>query len=47
MEKHKESQQDMNKIADELPDEDGSIMVEGHLKIFDPETGEVFLGKRT
>ena len=28
------------------PDETGGIHVQGHIKIFDPETGEVFIDKR-
>lgn len=28
------------------PDENGSVRVEGHIKIFDPETKEVFVDKR-
>ena len=28
------------------PDEQGSVQVEGHIKIFDPNTGEVFVDKR-
>lgn len=30
----------------ELPDEEPSVGVEGHIKISDPETGEVFVDKR-
>lgn len=28
------------------PDATGNISVEGHIKIFDPNTGEVFVNKR-
>lgn len=28
------------------PDESGKILVQGHIKIFDPESGEVFIDKR-
>jgi len=29
-----------------LPDEEGQILVDEHIKIFDPNSGEVFLDKR-
>lgn len=28
------------------PDEQGGILVEGHIKIFDPESQEIFVHKR-
>ena len=36
--------QDAKKI--DRPDEKGTIQVEGHIKIFDPESGEVYVNKR-
>lgn len=32
--------------ADTRPDEMGSLSIQGHIKIFDPETEEVFINKR-
>ena len=31
---------------EQRPDDTGNINVEGHIKIFDPESGEVFVDKR-
>ena len=28
------------------PDEHGGLHVQGHIKIFDPESGEIFINKR-
>ena len=42
------SEKDMEKQTkdiNEKPDETGGIMVQGHIKIFDPETKEVFVDK--
>jgi hypothetical protein len=35
-----------NKVPQKQPDERGGIHVQGHIKIFDPETKEVFVNKR-
>jgi len=35
-----------NKKKKNLPDETSGIYVTGHIKIFDPETKEVFVNKR-
>ena len=35
-----------NQTTEKQPDENSGIYVQGHLKIFDPETKEVFLDKR-
>lgn len=40
---------DMNeqtKTEDKKPDEQGGILVEGHIKIFDPESQDVFVNIR-
>ena len=34
------------KQLEKTPNESGGFHVEGHIKIFDPETGEVFQDKR-
>lgn len=34
------------KIPIKKPDEDGNVLVQGHIKIFDPQTKEVFVNKR-
>jgi len=34
------------KQPEQKPNEDGQILVDEHIKIFDPVTGEVFLDKR-
>ena len=39
-------QENMNKQIQKTPDEHGGIHVQGHIKIFDPESGEVFVNKR-
>lgn len=36
----------MQKQQERKPDDKGSVKVEGHIKIFDPETKEVFVDKR-
>jgi hypothetical protein len=33
-------------IPEKKPDEEGGLYVEGHIKIFDPNSGEVFINKR-
>jgi hypothetical protein len=37
--------EDIQKIEQKMPDEKGSIHIRGHIKIHDPETGEVFIDK--
>ena len=37
---------DQDKDNNIKPDEIGGINVQGHIKIFDPESGEVFIEKR-
>jgi hypothetical protein len=37
--------EDIQKIELKQPDEQGSIHIRGHIKIHDPETGEVFIDK--
>jgi len=36
----------LNKTTQEKPDDTGKVMIEGHIKIFDPTSGEVFVEKR-
>jgi len=33
-------------IIETKPDDTGSLSVEGHIKIFNPETGEILVEKR-
>ena len=33
--------------AQRKPNESGIVQVQGHIKIFDPNTGEVFVDKRS
>jgi hypothetical protein len=40
------TQQDQRQLQDKRPDEVGGISLQGHIKIFDPETKEVFVNKR-
>jgi hypothetical protein len=35
-----------NTVEERTPDEQGGIYVQGHIKIFDPESGEVYIDKR-
>jgi hypothetical protein len=35
-----------NTVEERLPDEQSGIYVQGHIKIFDPESGEVYIDKR-
>lgn len=37
---------DKKQDANVKPDEKGNVQVEGHIKIFDPKSGEVFVNKR-
>jgi len=46
MDKKKVSQQDQDKKMIKKPDENGAFNIEGHIKIFDPENGQVFVNKR-
>ncbi|MBR18652.1 MAG: hypothetical protein CMA64_00645 [Euryarchaeota archaeon] len=48
MNKAKEDSKDMNteKEINKKPDDTGNVNVEGHIRIFDPETGEEFVNKR-
>jgi hypothetical protein len=39
-------QESVNKQEEKKPDEQGGILVEGHVKIFDPETKEVYVNGR-
>lgn len=39
-------EEDMQNNAQEKPNETGGFHFEGHIKIFDPENGEVFIDKR-
>jgi hypothetical protein len=39
-------EQPQEEKMDTKPDEQGSFNVEGHIKIFDPESGEVYINKR-
>jgi hypothetical protein len=40
------SEQDMKQDTEKRPNETGGFQFEGHLKIHDPDTGEVFVDKR-
>lgn len=42
----KNSQSNINPSAKRVPDESGGVHIQGHIKIFDPETKEVFVDKR-
>jgi hypothetical protein len=42
----KMEEEDMTNETKQVPDEQGGIQVEGHIRIFDPETGEDFVNKR-
>jgi hypothetical protein len=46
MDKKKVNQQDQDKKMTRKPDEKGAFNIEGHIKIFDPESGQVFVNKR-
>jgi len=47
MEEKSEKNMEYNEnIADKKPDENQGFSVEGHIKIFDPETNEIFIDKR-
>ncbi len=46
MQEELKSQQDKMQEENKKPDEVGGIALQGHLKIYDPETKEVFVNKR-
>jgi len=47
MQKDSQEDQTMNEKQDQkLPDENSGVLLEGHIKIFDPDTDEVFVDKR-
>ena len=39
------SEQEKKKVENK-PNEEGQILIDEHIKIFDPESGEVFVDKR-
>lgn len=39
-------QRSVDNIIEKTPDEKGGIYLQGHVKIFDPETKEVFMDGR-
>jgi len=39
-------QQEQRQLQEKRPDEVGGISLQGHIKIFDPATKEVFVNKR-
>ena len=45
MEENKQEQQ-VTPQPEKKPDEKGGILVQGHIKIFDPETQEVYVNGR-
>jgi hypothetical protein len=46
MEEKMQSLPENNDVVERKPDEQSGIHVQGHIKIFDPESGEVFIDKR-
>jgi hypothetical protein len=44
--KEQEDQMEDQEKKEKTPDESGGFHVEGHVKIFDPENGEIFMDKR-
>lgn len=46
MDKNTEFLENNSMENNKTPDENGSLHVQGHIKIFDPESGEVFVDKR-
>lgn len=44
--KKQETMNNQNTKSTKKPDEHGGILVQGHIKIFDPETKEVYVNKR-
>ena len=45
-EQNKIDEQQNTQVRDDIPNEVGGVKVQGHIKIFDPETNEVFVDKR-
>ena len=45
-EKDKDMENKIKENSNNKPDETGNVNVEGHIRIFDPETGEEFVNKR-
>lgn len=41
-----EKDQETEKQVEETPDESSGFAVQGHIKIYDPETGEIIVAKR-
>ena len=39
-------QEEIKKNEEKTPNEESGVMMTGHIKIFDPETGEVMVDKR-
>jgi hypothetical protein len=46
MDKNMDDSEQMLTDINQKPDENGGVHVQGHIKIFDPESGEVFIDKR-
>lgn len=46
MDKNMEHLENDSMETDKNPDENGGVHVQGHIKIFDPESGEVYVNKR-
>jgi hypothetical protein len=44
---HDERKKDECEKKESIPNENGAVCVEGHIKIFDPNTEEVFVNKRS
>lgn len=45
-EQNKIDEQQNTQVRDDIPNEVGGVKVQGHIKIFDPNTNEVFVDKR-
>ncbi len=45
-EENKNIEQNTEQVQSKTPDETGGVKVQGHIKIFDPQTNEVFVDKR-
>ncbi len=45
-EENKKIEQNTEQVQSKTPDETGGVKVQGHIKIFDPQTNEVFVDKR-
>ena len=46
MDKNKQIQEEQKEMENKQPDENSGVMIEGHIKIFDPNTEEEFVNKR-